>query len=199
MTTTDDLCRLLSATLHLPDVERWAEQLVRRELLPGPDHEINALDAALLLAAVAAAPRPEDAPRVVVALADLPRMSTMRRVDGPEIETWARGTDADIAAMPGDPLDALATAIEQEPFPDSRFYFGSLKIEENGASAELLGWLGEDLQACRARYYLPDSGLPSGLTRTAEIHSDVIGSIATALWPPARHTATHDESTLTTH
>ena len=199
MTTARALCCLLSATLHLPGVDRWAEQLVSRELLPGFDHEINALDAALLLAAVVAAPRPEDAPRVVVALADLPRMSTMRRVDGPEIETWARGSDADIAAMPDDPLDALATAIEQEPFPENRFYFGSLRIEENGANAELIGSLGDDLQTCRARYYLPETGLPSGLTRTAEIHSDVIGSVASALWPPAEQTTSHHESTFTSH
>ncbi len=32
-----ELCRLLSATLHLPGVDRWVEQLVRRELLPGLD------------------------------------------------------------------------------------------------------------------------------------------------------------------
>jgi hypothetical protein len=139
MTTTRELCCTLSATLHLPGVDRWAEHLENRELLPGLDHEVTAIDAALLLAAVVAAPDPADAPRVVVALAALPRMSTMRRVDGPEIETWARGTDADRTAMPDDPLDALATAIEQAPFPENRFYFGSLKIEENGASAELLG------------------------------------------------------------
>ncbi len=184
MTTTGELCRLLSATLHLPDVDRWAVELVSRELLPGMDHEVTALDAALLLAAVVAVPNPPDVPRVVVALASLPLISTRRCVGGAELEAWARCTDADIAAMPSDPLDALATAIEQEPFPENRFYFGSLKIEENGASAELIGSLGDDLQACRARFYLPDSGLPSGLTRTAEIHSDVIGSIANALWPP---------------
>ena len=50
--------------------------------------------------------------------------------------------------------------------------------------AELIGSLGDNLQACRTQYYLPDSGLPSGLIRTAEIHADVIGSIASALWPP---------------
>ncbi len=72
MTTTRVLCRALSATLHLPGVDRWAEQLVSRELLPGLDHEVTALDAALLLAAVVAAPRPEDAPLVVVTLANLP-------------------------------------------------------------------------------------------------------------------------------
>ncbi len=49
-----ELCRLLSATLHLPGVDRWAEQLGSRELLPGLDHEANALDTALLLMAVAA-------------------------------------------------------------------------------------------------------------------------------------------------
>ncbi len=72
MTTTLDLCRVMSATLHLPGVERWAEHLVSRELLPGLDHKVTALDAAVLLAAVVAAPRPADAPRVVVALANLP-------------------------------------------------------------------------------------------------------------------------------
>ncbi len=70
MTTTREHCRLLSATLHLPGVERWAEQLGSRELLPGLDREVNALDAALLLAGVVAAPRPADAPRVVVTLAE---------------------------------------------------------------------------------------------------------------------------------
>lgn len=155
MTTTRELCRTLSAALHLPGVDRWAEQLVRRELLPGLDHKVTALDAALLLGAAVAAPRPEDAPHVVVTLAGLPRMSTMRCVDGPEMETWARGTDTDIAAMPDDPLEALAAAIEQERFPEDRFYFGSLRIEESAASAELLGWLGDDLRACRARYYCP--------------------------------------------
>ncbi len=57
MTTTRELCRLLSATLHLPGVDRWAEQLVRRGLLPRAGCEVYALDAALLLMAVVAAPR----------------------------------------------------------------------------------------------------------------------------------------------
>ncbi len=72
MTTTLDLCRVLAPALHVPGVDRWAEQLVSRELLPGPDHEVTALDAALLLAAVVAAPRPESAPLAVVTLANLP-------------------------------------------------------------------------------------------------------------------------------
>ena len=199
MTTTRELCRVLATVLHVPGVERWAEQLASRGLLPGLDHDVNALDSALLLAAVVAAPNPEDAPHAVVTLAGLSRMSTMCRVPGPEIETWARGTDADRAAMPDDPLDALATAIEQGPFPDNRFYFGSLKIEEGGTSAELLGCLGDDLQACRARFYLPDSGLPSGLTRTAEIHGDVIQAIAGAMWPAAEHVVSHDEPALIIH
>ncbi len=72
MTTTRELCHVLSATLHLPDVDRWGEHLEARELLPSPDHEVCALDAALLLAAVVAAPRPADVPLAVVTLADLP-------------------------------------------------------------------------------------------------------------------------------
>ncbi len=200
MITTRDLCRVLSATLHIPDIERWAEQLVSRELLPGMDRKVYGLDAALLLAGVVAAPRPEDAPHAIATLASLPRLSTMCRVDGPEIENWARGTDADVAAMPDDPLDALATAIEQGPFPDNRFFFTSLKIEESGGSAELLGCLGDDLQFCRAQYYLPGSGLTSGLTRIAEIHSDVIGAVATEMWPPpAEQTVSRYERALVVH
>ncbi len=52
MTTTRELCRLLSATLHIPGVDRWAEQLGSRELLPGLDHEVYARDAARTAIAV---------------------------------------------------------------------------------------------------------------------------------------------------
>jgi hypothetical protein len=38
----------LSATLHLPGVDRYAARLVRRGLLPRAGCEVNALDAALL-------------------------------------------------------------------------------------------------------------------------------------------------------
>ncbi len=72
MTTVRELCRVLATALHVPGVDRWAEQLVDSELLPSLDHKVTALDAALLLAAVVAAPRPEDAPLVVVTLANLP-------------------------------------------------------------------------------------------------------------------------------
>ncbi len=63
-----ELCRLLSATLHIPGVERFAARLVRCGLLPRAGCEVYALDAALLLMAVVASPRPADAPRVVVTL-----------------------------------------------------------------------------------------------------------------------------------
>ncbi len=102
MTTTRELCRLLSATLHLPNVDRWAEQLGSRELLPGLDHEVYALDAALLLMAVVAAPRPADTPRVVVTLADLPLAFVERKVGSAKFPTWVPGSDDDIAEMFGD-------------------------------------------------------------------------------------------------
>ncbi len=86
-----DLCNLLSATLHLPGVDRWAEQLGIRELLPGLDHEVYAIDAALLLVAVVAAPRPADAPRVVVTLADLPLAFVERKVGSAKFPTWVPG------------------------------------------------------------------------------------------------------------
>ena len=44
-----ELCRLLSATLHLPGVERYAARLVRRGLLPRAGCEVGSIDAALLL------------------------------------------------------------------------------------------------------------------------------------------------------
>ncbi len=55
MITTRGLCRVLATALHVPDVDRWAEQLETRELLPDLNHQFCALDAALLLAAVVAA------------------------------------------------------------------------------------------------------------------------------------------------
>ncbi len=91
MITTRELCRVVATALHLPGVDRWAEQLGSHELLPGLDREVCAIDAALLLAVVVAAPNPADAPRVVVALAGLPLISTRRRVGSAELETWARG------------------------------------------------------------------------------------------------------------
>ncbi len=53
-----ELCRVLAPALHVPGVDHWAEELENRELLPGLDHEVTALDAAVVLGAVAAAPRP---------------------------------------------------------------------------------------------------------------------------------------------
>ncbi len=53
-----ELCRLLSETLHVPNVERWAARLVRRGLLPRSGFEVDAIDAAVLLLAAMAAPRP---------------------------------------------------------------------------------------------------------------------------------------------
>ena len=102
-----ELCRLLSATLHISGVDRWAEQLVDRELLPGVDHDICALDAAILLAVVVAAPQPEDAYRVVVTLADLPLAFVERKVGRGNFPTWVPGTADDIDEMFGDPLEDL--------------------------------------------------------------------------------------------
>ncbi len=95
MTTTHELCRVLETALHVPDVIRWAEALVARELLPGLDHKVYALDAALLLGAVVAAPRPEDAPLAVVALADLPLVFVERRVGSARFPTWVPGIHLD--------------------------------------------------------------------------------------------------------
>ncbi len=69
MITTRELCRVLATALHVSGVERYAARLVRRGLLPRAGYEVEAIDAAVLLMAVAAAPRPEDAPHVVATLA----------------------------------------------------------------------------------------------------------------------------------
>ncbi len=165
-----ELSRVLSATLHLPGVDRWADQLGDRELLPGLDHEANALDAALLLAAVVAAPRPADAPRVVATLADLPLAFVERKIGSAKSPTWVPGTDNDIEAMFDDPLEVLAAAIEEAPDPEGQFLFGSLKIAESGLNAELHGCLGADYHEYRAGYALAGSPKPSGITRFVEIH-----------------------------
>ena len=199
MTTVRELCRALSAALHVPGVDRWAEQLVSREFLPGLDREVYALDAALLLMAVVAAPRPEDAPLAVVTLADLPLAFVERKVGSARFPTWIPGTRDDIDMMFGDPLEALAAAIEEAPDPEGQFLFGSLRIAEGGLSAELHGCLGADYHEYRAGYALAGSCSRSGITRFVEIHRDVIQAIAGALWPPTEHVVSHDESTLTVH
>ncbi len=51
MTTTRELCCTLSATLHTPDVDRWAEHLEARELLPGLDRQVCDFDTAVLMPA----------------------------------------------------------------------------------------------------------------------------------------------------
>ncbi len=199
MTTVRELCRLLSATLHLPDVECWAKHLIRRELLPGLDHEVTALDAALLLGAVVAAPRPEDAPLAVATLAGLPLAFVERRVGSVKFPTWTPGTRDDIDMMFGDPLEVLAAAIEEAPNSEGQFIFGSLRIAEGGISAELYGCLGADYHEYRAGYALRGRPSPSGLTRWVQIHRDVIQAIAGAMWPPAERTANHRESAVVIH
>ena len=194
-----ELCRVLAMALHMPGVERYAARLVRRGLLPRSGCEIGALDAALLLAAVVAAPRPADAPRVVVTLADLPLVFVERKTGSAKSPTWVPGTDDDIAAMFGDPLEVLAAAIEEAPDPEGQFIFGSLKIEEGGDSAELHGCLGAEYHEYRAGYALAGLGSPSGLTRFVEIHRDVIQAIAGALWPAAEDVVSHDEPALIIH
>ncbi len=193
-----ELCRLLSATLHLPNVDRWAEQLISRELLPGLDHKVYALDAAALLGAVVAAPRPEEASLAVATLAGLPLVFVDRRIGSAKFPTWVPGTADDIAVMFGDPLEILAAAVEEALDPASQFIFGSLKIAESGISAELHGCLGADYCAYRAGYDLAGSR-SSGLTRFVEIHRDVIQAISGALWPPAERAACHRESASIIH
>ncbi len=199
MTTTRKLCPVLAAALHVPGVDLWAEQLGARELLPGLDHEVNALDAALLLAAVVASPRPEDAPRVVVTLADLPLTFVERRVGSVESPTWAPGTDDDIDAMPRDPLEILTAAIEEPLDPEAPFIFSSLRIEESGSSAEFHGCIGADFNEYRAIYALRGAGLPTGLTRSVEIFGDVTQGVGKALLPATERVAGRAESTLSVH
>ena len=197
MTTTRELCHVLATALNVPGIERWAEHLAERGLLPGLDHEVCALDAALLLGAVVAAPRPEEASLAVVTLASLPLAFVERRFGSAKFPTWVPGTADDIAAMFGDPLELLAAAIEEAP--EGQFIFGSLKIAESGVNAEFHGYLGADYHVYRAGYALADSGSPSGITRFAEIHRDVIQTIAGAMWPAAQQTASHHESTMNIH
>lgn len=198
MTTIRQLCRVLSATLHISGVERWAEQLVDHELLPDLDHQICALDAALLLGAVVAAPRPEEASLAVATLAGLPLVFVERRVGSAKNPTWVPGTADDIDMMFDDPLDLLAAAIEEALDPEGQFIFGSLKIAESGISAELHGCLGADYLTYRAGYDLAGSR-SSGLTRFVEIHRDVIEAVSSGMWPVAQHIAGHRESTLNIH
>ena len=46
MTTTQELCRVLATALHVAGVDRWAEHLEARGLLPGLDRQVCDFDAA---------------------------------------------------------------------------------------------------------------------------------------------------------
>lgn len=48
MTTTRNLCRLLSNTLYVPGIERWAARLVRRGLLLCSGCEVSAVEAVMI-------------------------------------------------------------------------------------------------------------------------------------------------------
>ncbi len=196
MTTTRQLCRSVGAAVHVPDVERWAARLVRRGLLPHAGCEVGAFDAALLLAAVAAAPRPVDAPRVVILLASLPLAFVDCRLGSAKSPTWVPGSSDDVDMMFGDPLECLAAAIEVALDPEGRFVFGSLRVAEGGLTAELHACLGADYHEYRAGYELRGAGSPSGLTRFVEIHRDVIEALANTLWPAAEHVVSHDKDKL---
>ena len=124
-----ELCCLLSATLHLPDIERWAERLVDRELLPSLDHEVTALDAALLLMAVVAASRPTDASRVVVMLANLPLVFVESKVGRGNYPTWVPGSGSSNRR----PADGR-TPFSGTTLPDG--HFGARR------AAETLGFFG---------------------------------------------------------
>ncbi len=194
-----ELCQVVGAALHVPDVERYAARLVRRGLLPRAGCEVGAPDAALLLAAVAAAPRPADAPRAVATLADLPLAFVERKPGSARFSTWMRGTDDDIAAMFSNPLDALAAAIEEALDPEGQFVFGSMQIAEGGVYAGLHGCLGADCLEYRAGYILRGMDSPSGLIRFGELHREVIEALAGALWPPAAHVISHHKLALPVH
>lgn len=190
---TRDLCRLLSRTLHVP-AECWAARLVREGLLPRSNCEVFERDAAVLLLAVMAARNPKDAARTVAALAELPLMCVWveSSSDSRLLRSWAPCTDAEYTAMFPNPVDALAKAVEVENDPLGPFIFGSLKVEEGGATAVLHGCLGDDYLYYRARYAWPGSSL-SGLTRLTEIRDDMIPPIAAALLPPVDPVISHDE------
>ena len=199
ITDTRQLCRAVGAAVHTPDVERYAARLVRRGLLPSAGCKVGAIDAALLLLAVAAAPRPADAPHVVVTAAGLPLAWVDRRFGTAKSPTWVPGTDADIAAIPSDPLECLAAAIEEALDPEGQFVFGSLKVAEGGASAELHACLGADYREYRAGYALRSLGSQTGLSRFVELHRDVIEALAGALWPPTERVVSHDRIDLAIH
>lgn len=193
-----DLSRLLSRTLHVP-AERWAARLVRGGLLPRSNCQVVERDAAVLLLAVMAARDPEDAGRAVVALAELPLLCAWsENADSRLHRSWASCTDAEYTAMFTNPVDAIVAAIEVENDPVGPFIFGSLKVEEGGATAVLHGCLGDDYLHYRARYAWPGSSF-SGLTRLTEIRDDVIQPIATALLPPVDPVISHDKSSSIIH
>ena len=199
-----ELCTVIGSALHIPDVQRWAASLVRAGLLPRAGAEADASDAAVLLLAVAAAPEPKDAARVVAGLGALPLLCLERNDGGLALEKWAPATEEDLSLVSPDPGHAVAWAIESVSMPpgtEGKFEFGRLRIEEGGVNALLHGWVhfGGVVREYRAIYALPGPDLSPPLCRLIEIRASAIKAIANALTPADERIVTHEAVPLTLH
>ena len=201
MTTTRDLCGAIGSALHVPGVKRWAAPLVRAALLPRAGSEADAGDAAVLLLAVAGAPDPEDAPRVVAGLGALPLLCLQRNVGSLVFEMWTPATEEDLWLVSPDPAHALAWAIESASEPagtEGRFLFGRLRIEEGGVNALLHGWVsfGGVLREYRATYAMPGPVISPPLRRLTEIQASAVNAVADALTPADERIVAHEAAPL---
>ena len=202
--TIRDLCAVIGSALHIPDVQRWAAPLVRAGLLPRARSEADASDAAVLLLAVAAAPDPKDAPRVVTGLGTLPLLCLERNDGGLALEKWAPPTDEDLLLVSPDPGHAVAWAIESASMSadtEGKFQFGRLRIEEGGVNALLHGWIhfGGVVREYRAIYALPGPDISPPLRRLTELKASAINAVADALTAADKRIVTHEAVPLTLH
>lgn len=202
--TIRELCSVIGSALHVPDVQRWAAPLVRAGLLPRAGAEVDVSAAAVLLLAVAAAPDPKDAPRIVAGLGALPLLCLERNDGSLAFEKWAPATEEDLSLVSPDPGHAVAWAIESASMPadtEGKFQFGRLRIEEGGVNALLHGWVlfGGVVREYRALYAMPGPGISPPLRRLVEIQASAINAVADALTPADERIVTHEAATLTLH
>ena len=202
--TIRDLCAVIGSALHIPDVQRWAAPLVRAGLLPRAGAEADASDAAVLLLAVAAAPDPKDAPRVVAGLGALPLLCLERNDGGLAFERWTPPTEEDLSLMSPNPEHALAWAIDSVSVPagtEGKLQFGRLRIEEGGVNALLHGWVffGGAMREYRAIYAMPGPDISPPLRRLTEIQASAINAVADALTSADKRIVTHEAVPLTLH
>ena len=178
MTTTRQLCRVLSATLQVPGIERHAARLVRDGLLPRSGEEADERDAAMLLLAVLGTADPDQASQTVERLAGLVRSQVSEAMGF--LEGWLPTTDAGQSGFALTLADLIRDILECLVDDLPGIQAGEITIARDGADATVFIYSSPEFY--RVTYGAPSVAI-AGLRVSASISGDEIKALADSLKP----------------